>query len=148
MAHVCNFVHCVWGTKNRFPYFNSSNTRDIMTHISEKSYENGIYIDHLNAYRDHMHCLISLDPNESLAKVVKQIKGESSHWINQNLFLSFDFKWAHEYYATSVSRTLLPTVRQYIQNQEIHHQNKSWQQEELDYQALITKLLTPFRLDR
>ena len=148
MANVCNFVHCVWGTKYRFPYFNSINTRDIMTHILENSRENGIYIDQLNAYRDHMHCLISLDPNACLAKVVKQIKGESSHWMNQTLFLTLDFKWAHEYYATSVSRSLLPTVRQYIQNQEEHHQNRSWEQEESAYQLLITNLLNPFRLDR
>lgn len=145
---VCNFVHCVWGTKNRFPYFNGMNTRDIMTHILEHSRENGIDMDHVNAYRDHLHCLISLDSNEPLSKVIKQIKGESSHWINQNIFLTIDFKWAHEYYATSVSRTLLPTVRNYIQNQEIHHQERSWAQEELAYQALITKLLKHFRLDR
>ena len=148
MAYVSNYLHCVWGTKYRVPYFSALNTRDILMHILSNARNQGIWIDNLNAYQDHMHCLISLNPDLSLSKVVKLIKGESAYWINRNIHLDQEFRWAHEYYGSSVNTKMLPVVRHYIQYQEIHHQNKTWAQEEKEYQAMITKLLSPFRLDR
>ena len=62
------------------------------------------------------------------------LKGESSFWINKNnhLFpcLNGDkFAWQEEYYALSVSKSVLNNVRNYIKNQEEHHKKKSFQNE-------------------
>jgi REP element-mobilizing transposase RayT len=138
----------VWGTKNRISYFNDLNTKDILGHILTNAFDQGIWMDHLNAYQDHFHCLISLNPDQALSTAIKLVKGESSYWINRNVHSDQKFRWAVEYYASSVSIKMLPTVRQYIQNQEIHHHNITWAQEERKYQAMITRLLSPFRQDR
>lgn len=148
MSFVSNYLHCVWGTKHMVPYFTEQNTRDILWHILNKARENDIWIDNLNAYRDHMHCLLSLKPDQCLSQVIKQIKGESSYWINRNVNLERRFQWGPEYYASSVSSKILPVVREYIRNQEHHHRDKSWEQEQKEYQTMITRLLKPFRLDR
>jgi REP element-mobilizing transposase RayT len=124
------------------------NQADIQIHIYNNAHQKGIWIDRIHAYVDHVHCLISLDPDQQLSKVIQLIKGESSFWINRNILLNQEFKWADEYYASSISSNALIKVRDYIQNQEIHHKTKSWEQEEKEYQAMITKLLSPFRLDR
>jgi len=145
MPYVTNNLHCVWGTKKRYPFFTESNTKDIMIHIMNYARENDIWIDNLNAYKDHMHCLISLQADQSLSKVINLIKGESSHWINETLHLGREFSWAEEYFASSVSIKMLPVIRHYIQNQQQHHQTKTWAQEEKEYQRMITKLLQPFR---
>lgn len=54
------------------------------------------------------------------------IKGECSYWINKQTFLKNKFEWADEYYAVSVSESLLENVRNYIKTQEEHHKKKSF----------------------
>jgi putative transposase len=141
MAHVSNYLHCVWATKSRIPYFTETNTTDILIHIFNHARDQGIWIDNVNVYRNHLHCLLSLNPDQSLSTVIKLIKGESSCWINRNIMLDQKFGWCHEYYAASVSMKALPIVRHYIKNQKAHHQMKTWEQEEEECKVMITGLL-------
>ena len=62
---------------------------------------------------------------------MNQIKGESSHWINQNQLVSEKFMWQDDYYAVSVSESQVERVAAYINNQERHHSKRSFD-EELD----------------
>lgn len=57
------------------------------------------------------------------------IKGESSFWINKNQLTQQKFDWQDEYFAVSVSESILDKVRNYIKNQEEHHRKKSFQEE-------------------
>ena len=88
-----------------------------------------IYIDFVNGYTDHIHCLISLHQEQTIAKVVQLIKGESSFWINKNNLCNQKFEWQGEYFAVSVSESSIHRVREYIKNQETHHATKTFQQE-------------------
>ena len=57
------------------------------------------------------------------------LKGESSYWINKNRLCSEKFEWQDEYFAVSVSESLVPRVREYIKNQEDHHQTTTFARE-------------------
>jgi putative transposase len=129
MAYVKNWLHCVWGTKDRIPYLTDRVRGMVIDHIRLNSKEKKIYIDSVNGYKDHMHCLISLDPDQTLAKVMQMIKGESSFWINKNKLTKYRFKWEVEYFGVSVSESQLKKVREYIRNQENHHRLKAWEEE-------------------
>ena len=63
------------------------------------------------------------------------LKGESSFWINQQGFCEGKFEWQHDYFAVSVSESMLDKVRNYIKKQEEHHKTKSFQEE---YDAIIS----------
>lgn len=78
---------------------------------------------------DHIHCLFLLNPQKSIAEVIKQIKGSSSHLINQSNLISDKFSWQTGYAAYSVSESVLEKVFLYIKNQKAHHRKKSFQQE-------------------
>ena len=78
----------------------------------------------VNGYDDHVHCLLSLRPDQSLAVVVHAVKGESSYWINKQKMTYERFSWQTEYYAASVGPGDFVKVRLYIQNQEQHHKKK------------------------
>jgi putative transposase len=65
------------------------------------------------------------------------IKGESSFWLNKNSLTKEKFEWQDEYFAVSVSESILDNVREYIKNQEQHHKNKSFQQE---FDEFLSKL--------
>jgi putative transposase len=124
------YIHFVWSTKNRVPYLESKELRQkVWNHIRENAKEKGIFIDFINGYNDHCHCLISLGVDQTIQKVMQLIKGESSFWINKQGLTQQKFEWQDEYFAVSVSESVLDKVRNYIKNQEEHHLKKSFQAE-------------------
>jgi putative transposase len=129
MAYVKNWFHCVWGTNNRQPFLRTEERETVIKHILENAKDKKIWIDCLNGSSEHLHCLLSLDPDKSLSQVMQLIKGESSHWINKQKLTTFRFKWAVEYFALSVSESQLTIIRNYIRNQEEHHKKMSWEGE-------------------
>jgi len=137
MPFIKVYIHFVWSTKNRFPYLNSIELREkVWNHIKENAKEKGIYIDFINGFSDHCHCLISLGVEQNIKKIIQLIKGESSFWINKNQLTKERFEWQDEYFAVSVSESVVDKVRDYIKNQEIHHQKKTFQEE---YDEFISK---------
>ncbi len=129
MSYVRIWLHCVWGTKRRTPFLTENNKKIIIEHIKENAKDKNIYIDFINGYENHLHCTISLNPEQNISKIMQLIKGESSYWINNQKLIKGKFEWADEYYAVSVSESQMPKVRQYIKNQEVHHRKKSWEEE-------------------
>jgi REP element-mobilizing transposase RayT len=110
--------------------------QSIFSHIRENAKEKGIYIDFINGYTDHVHCLVSLGIDQSMSKIMQLIKGESSFWVNKNGICDEKFEWQDEYFAVSVSESIVDRVRNYIKKQEEHHQKKTYAQE---YDELIEK---------
>jgi len=129
MAYVKIWIHAVWGTKNRFPYLSGDIRKQVIDHIRENAKKKGIFIDSINGYTEHLHCLMALNADMSMAKAMQLIKGESAFWINKNQMTKEKFEWAVEYYATSVSDSARNKVRDYIRNQEAHHGKSSFQEE-------------------
>ena len=138
MSFVKVYIHFVFNTKNRHPYFSTRDLRQkVWQHIRENAKEKEIFIDRINGYKEHCHCLVSLGKSQSLQQIMQLIKGESSHWINKENILEnkrIKFNWQEEYFAVSVSESVVEKVREYIENQEEHHSNKTYQQE---YDAFI-----------
>lgn len=98
-------------------------------HIKENGKEKGIFIDFVNGYSDHCHCLVSLKSDQTIQKVIQMIKGESAFWFNNQNFILEKFGWQDEYFAVSVSESMIENVRNYIRNQETHHSKKSFDDE-------------------
>ena len=98
-------------------------------HIRENAKEKGIHIDFINGHAEHCHCLISLGVDQTIQKVMQLIKGESSFWMNKQKLILDKFEWQDEYFAVSVSESILDKVRNYIKNQEQHHSKKSFDEE-------------------
>ncbi|MDD5363343.1 MAG: IS200/IS605 family transposase [Ignavibacteria bacterium] len=137
MPFVKVYVHFVFSTKDRKPFLSDEGLREkVWSHIKEYSRENGIFLDLVNGYSDHCHCLISLGIEQSMSKIMNLLKGESSHWINKNNLCAGKFEWQDEYCAVSVSESIVERVRKYIKHQEYHHHKKSFKEE---YDELIRK---------
>jgi REP element-mobilizing transposase RayT len=79
-------------------------------------------VDTANGVSDHFHLLVGQKPVMSASKVANQIKGESSHWINSNDFIPQKFAWQEGFSVFSVSYSQVQRVRNYIYNQQSHHQ--------------------------
>ena len=130
MSWVRIWVHLVFSTKNKTPFLNSKELRDtVFSHISVNAKEKEIWLDSINGYSDHIHCLISLGREQTISKVAQLIKGESSFWINNNKMISQKFEWQDDFWAVSVSESHVLKVQKYIATQEEHHQKKSFKEE-------------------
>lgn len=127
MSWVRVYIHIVFTTKNRVPFLNSVELRkQVFQHIKQNALDKDIWLDCVNGYSEHAHCLISLKRDQTISKVVQLIKGESSFWINKNKLTENYFMWQDDYWAVGVSESQVERVRRYIHNQEIHHAKKSF----------------------
>ena len=101
----------------------------IFSHIEENAKKKEIYLDCINGIADHVHTLISLKADQTVAKTAQLLKGESSHWLNEENRYPCHFEWQDDYIALSVSDSHVAVVREYIRNQEDHHRKKSLAEE-------------------
>ena len=136
MPYVRIWVHLIWSTKNREKIITKNLKPLLLKHILDNAKEKKIYVDQINCVQDHCHLLVSLGATQSISKVAFLLKGESSHWINDNKLLRGYFEWQDEYIAVSISESHVGKVRQYISNQEEHHRKKTFAEE---FDLLIKK---------
>lgn len=95
----------------------------------------------INGMPDHIHLLLSMKPDISLSNLVRDIKANSSKWINSNKKIVGKFQWQEGFGAFSYSSSHLDKVIAYINNQEEHHSKKTFKEEYLD---LLSKFEIPF----
>jgi putative transposase len=136
MSYVKIWVHLVFSTKNREKFFTPNIKHDVHKHIIENCKEKGIFLQSINGMSEHLHCLVSLGKDQTIAQVAQLIKGESSYWINKNNLTTSKFYWQDDYFAVSVSESNIEKVTNYIKKQESHHANKTFA---MEVEEFITK---------
>ena len=123
------WIHAVWSTKDRFPFLAKNKRAIIINRINEKLVELNCGVRIINGKEDHLHALFLINQNNSIQEIMKNVKGESSHWINQNNLFKAKFSWQIGYGAFSVSESILKKVEKYIKNQQRHHEKITFLEE-------------------
>ena len=82
---------------------------------------------------DHIHAFIGLKPSMSISDLVRDIKNNSSKWINDNRLIKGKFQWQEGYGAFSYSHSQIENVYNYILNQEEHHKIKTFREEYVEF---------------
>ena len=83
----------------------------------------------INSMPDPIHILVGLNPEQSVSSIIQNVKTESSKWVNERKLTSGKFSWQTGYGAFSYSKSHLPAVIRYIQQQEQHHRRHTFLQE-------------------
>lgn len=115
----------------------SSRENVLLPFFEERLYEyfggilktKGHYPLSVNGYFDHVHLFFELNPKESISDLVRDLKSNSSKWINDNCFLPGTFMWQPGYGGFSYSRSQRSDVIRYIDNQHEHHKRESFRDE-------------------
>ncbi len=94
----------------------------------------------INSMPDHIHILVGVKPDVTLSSLVRDIKANSSRFINERRWIRGSFEWQEGFGAFSYSQSQLDSVIRYIQNQEEHHSITPFKDEYL-------KLLRKFKVD-
>jgi len=87
----------------------------------------------VNGYKDHIHVFIGLKPSIALSDLVRDIKNNSSKFINERNWVKGKFSWQEGYGAFSYSQSQIEPVYNYILNQEDHHKKITFQDEYKDF---------------
>ena len=87
----------------------------------------------VNGVTDHVHLFIGLKPVMPLSDLVRDIKNNTSNFINEMKLVMGKFSWQEGYGAFSYSHSQLDTVYQYVLNQEEHHKKKTFREEYIDF---------------
>jgi putative transposase len=135
-THTCNLLHCVFSTKERANLI--SDPARLWKYTGGITRQKQVLLLAAGGTSNHLHLLISLPPTMMLAKVVQELKGNTSRWLNE---VSPPFAWQEGYSAFSVSQSQRKVVIDYIDNQAEHHAKWTFEQEFL---ALLKKSGIPY----
>ena len=135
-THHGILVHAVFSTKQRFKSLHVSWRDELYAIMGGIAKEHKSVLLQSGDVEDHVHLLLKIHPSFAIADTVKLIKGNSSRWINDNQKINARFEWQRGYGAFSVSESMAEVVKNYIDDQEQHHQQQSFQDE---YFTLLRK---------
>ena len=123
-------VFVVQGRQNLIKNEHKEELHKYITGVIKKKNQKLIAI---NCMPDHTHIFIGLKPNMALSDLVRDIKNNSSTFINKKKWIPGKFKWQRGFGAFSYSHSQIDKVIKYIQNQEQHHAHKSFREEYLEF---------------
>ena len=125
-SYAQNHVHLVFSTKGRQKLIAKALQRQLWAYIAGicKSYDMLVFA--IRGLDDHVHALFRLPPTITLARAVSLLKSNSSRWMSEQ---GTKFSWQKGYGAFSVSSSNITAVTRYIDNQEVHHRKRTFEQE-------------------
>jgi REP element-mobilizing transposase RayT len=115
------YLHLVWATWDRLPLITPEIERRLYRSIESEAQAQGCKVLALNGMADHVHLVVSFPATITIANLLKQVKGVSSHFVNQVLAPPTPFKWQGSYGAFTVSRWDVDKIAQYVKRQKEHH---------------------------
>jgi putative transposase len=120
------YIHYVWATWDRLPLITPDIQRLVYAAIIKECEKLKCTVIAIGGVDDHVHLLTGFPTTITVAELIKQVKGSSSHFITHEIKPKDGFKWQGSYGAFTVSHDGIDAVANYIRNQEIHHQQKSF----------------------
>ena len=123
------WIHVIFSTKGGRQLITAPLESRLQNFIHDQLLELNCPIRIVNGMPDHIHFLFLQNPKRSMGEVVRKLKANSSHWINQNKLCIQRFSWEPGYAAFSVSESQVQRVYEYIANQKDHHEKETFEEE-------------------
>ena len=127
------YIQIVFAVKRRQKLIHNNWKSELYKYITGIVTNKGQKLIAINGMSDHVHILVGLKPNMALSELVRDIKSNSSRFINEKRFIEGKFEWQTGFGAFSYSHSDISQVIKYIENQEMHHGKKSFQEEYIKF---------------
>ena len=131
------YIHIVFAIKGRQNLISANRKEEIYKYITGIVTNKGQKLIAINGMPDHIHILIGLKPDKSISDLVRDIKSNSSKFINDKKWINGKFEWQTGFGAFSYNHSQLTNVINYIQRQEEHHKIKTFKEEYIDFLKLF-----------
>lgn len=130
------YIQVIFAVKGRQNLLRRENREELHKYITGIVRNNKQKLIRINSVQDHVHILLGMKPDIALSDLVRDIKANSSRFINEKRWVRGRFNWQEGFGAFSYSHSHLGPVIKYIDKQEEHHRRKTFREE---YLSLLDK---------
>jgi putative transposase len=127
------YIQIVFAVKGRKNLIDKKWKDELYKYISGIITNKGQKAIIVNGVSDHIHIFVGLKPSMAISDLVRDIKNNSSNFINDKKFVESKFSWQEGYGAFSYAHSQIEQVYNYILNQEKHHQKQTFKDEYLEF---------------
>jgi len=114
-------IHTVFAVQNRISLINKSWQERLYKYITSIIQKHGHKVLSIGGMPDHIHILFGFRHTQTLSNLIREVKRDSSAWINKEISVMGQFSWQEGYGAFSYSKSHISQVANYIETQEQHH---------------------------
>jgi len=131
MGHTYSNIltHVIFGTKGRRPVIGEPVRGRLYQYLSGVARREFGRALHIGGTADHVHGLLLIRPDVSVAEAMRKWKALSSRWVHRTFPEAADFAWQEGYGAFSVSESLKAEVGRYVARQAEHHRKLTFEEE-------------------
>lgn len=127
------YIQVVFAVKNRSCLIQPDWENELFKYISGiiKGKEQKSII--VNGMPNHVHLFVGLKPTIAVSDLIRDVKNNSTNFINARNYIKNKFEWQEGFGAFSYSHSQVQNVYDYILNQKEHHKKKTFREEYLDF---------------
>ena len=122
-------LHIIFSTKNRQPFLNGEWTGKVNDYFGGIALERKCVLLAAGGMPDHVHLLVSLGREITIANLIRDLKSATSRMIHETIPGQSAFAWQSGYGVFGVSQSNLAAVLNYIRHQAEHHRSRTFQEE-------------------
>ena len=122
-------VHVIFSTKDRHPVISPDTRPKLHAYLATVARNIGCEAYRVGGVADHVHLAIRLSRTVTIADLVQDLKTASSKWVKTQSPDLSAFSWQRGYGCFSVGPSDLEPLRTYIDDQEKHHETRTFQDE-------------------
>lgn len=126
------YLQFVFAVKQRESLITKEHKEELHKYITALVQNRGAKMLAIHCMPDHTHLFVGLRPNILITDFIKEIKVESNEFINDKKWVRGKFGWQEGYGVFSYSHSHIGAVIDYIRNQEVHHQKRTFKHEYLE----------------
>ena len=127
------YIQVIFAVKGRQNLINKQWQTELHKYISGIITAKGHKSIIVNGVADHIHCFIGLKPMMPISDLVRDVKNNSSKFINEKNFVKGKFQWQEGYGAFSYSHSQIENVYNYILHHEEHHKKQTSKEEYVEF---------------
>ena len=135
------YIHFVFAVQNRISLIRPEWKDELYKYITGIVQKNGHKLITINGVANHVHIFTGYKPHQLIPKLMQDVKGSSSKWINERKFVKGKFNWQEGFGAFSYSHSQIDQVVKYINNQESHHKKQKFVDE---YREILNRFEITF----
>jgi putative transposase len=128
-THVNCLLHVVFSTKGRAPLIAAAWRTALHAMLSNIAKNRGFPTVIVGGVSDHVHLLMSLPSDQPISGCLRTLKSTSSKWVNDEYVKDRSFAWQDGYGAFAISPSHKEATVAYIEGQEEHHRERTFQEE-------------------
>ena len=134
------YIQVVFAVQGRYNLIPNQHKEELHKYITGIIRNKSQKLIAINSMPDHIHIFIGMKPNIALSDLVRDIKNNSSRFINEKRWMPGKFNWQEGFGGFSYSHSQIDAVVKYIQSQEKHHSRRTFKEE-------YVEMLEKFNID-